>query len=586
MRDIYGQDDPMVRNSIVDIPEGYAESAGNTLYSWLGSIWRSVHKGEGMIRGLQGARGIRLAQLYLDILEAAKLQDRNGAPVFHRELWHPISVRRSQRNRAQENMLSIGGEGVIGAQPEGSVYGEGTVLQMGLMANHADYVTYPIGGNIVGMASSIVDNIINPTVVLNADTGDGGDFAFRNNTIIFRESDDPLADGSPFERYDIPGESDDPEDADMEAILWASDVLFDKNYIADHLSYPLGLSAPSSAIVKRIINAAWSSVASGLTPELIRTLMAAMLNIPVIQNERETVVSITETDDAKEVETDMGMYRVCKRATLVKGLHPGSVLSRGDLLDESLRVYPYLNLLREETPSVRSDSGSGSESGGGSSGPVAEPEYATGFSVPLKMDIPSVILPPDILRVRTEYGVYAMWGTTRVKRDPSGSGRLYFDVGGTDGDREAFWKGVWESAEKAGVSMESLIGQEGSEISPAEFMLRNLVGANTIFAVIDRSQLENPSLMRDPMFFGTLTSVVPSAIRLFLVEHQPVGKDDRMDLGSSMERALVSASAPAVVETFDAVALPGLEGRGASYGDRVGFRFVRPAPAKKRAVRE
>ena len=104
MDNIYSQDE-LSRNSIVELPEGFAEKSGDTLYSWLGSLWRSVHMGDGMVRGLQKARGIRLAQLYLDILEAAKLQDRNGMPVFHRELWHPIVLRSSERDTAQENML-------------------------------------------------------------------------------------------------------------------------------------------------------------------------------------------------------------------------------------------------------------------------------------------------------------------------------------------------------------------------------------------------------------------------------------------------------------------------------------------------
>ena len=152
MENIYGQTE-QERNSIVQLPEGYPEKAGNTLYSWLGSLWRGLHKGDGMVRGLQAARGIRLAQMYLNILEAAKLQDRNGAPVFHRELWHPIVVRLSKRDTAQANMLHMGGDDKkIGPQPDGSEYGEGTVFKMGRLANYEDYVTYPVDAEIVGGA--------------------------------------------------------------------------------------------------------------------------------------------------------------------------------------------------------------------------------------------------------------------------------------------------------------------------------------------------------------------------------------------------------------------------------------------------
>ena len=559
MDNIYGQD-ILMRNSIVELPDGFAENAGNTLYSWLGSLWRSVHLGDKMVRGLQKARGIRLAQLYLDILEAAKLQDRNGMPVFHRELWHPIVIRRSDRDKAQENMLNMGDGAVLGPQGEGSVYGEGTVLQMGRLANYKDFVTYPMGDGIVEMASTIVDNIIKPTVVLNrADS----DFEFRNNSIIFRKEADPLAAGSPFEKYDVPGmDPDDPSKSDVEAVMWASDVLIDKNYIAEHLSYPLGANSPSSDVVKRILNAAWSSVASGLTPELFRTLVAAMLNIPVVQNDTETVVDIDVTDEAQVVRTDKGAYRISPKAKLVEGLHSGSVLHRGDLLDESLRVYPLLNV----------------------------PDKDTGFSIPLEQDIPSITLSADMLSAKTEYGIYSMWGKQVVKRSRTSPGEedsphLYFDIGGTESDRNAFWQEAWRRADVSGRSMADIIGPEGSIVSPARFFLDNFVGANTLFVVIDGGQLDDASLLRDPMFFGMLTDVVPSAMRLFLVEHRPVCGDE-MELGDAKESTFLAAALPCEVEHVPEEALPGLEGRGPSYGDYVQMRFTRPAPEKVRVRKE
>ena len=570
MENIYGQD-LLERNSIVAIPDGYATNAGNTLYSWLGSLWRSIHRGDDMVRGLQQARGIRLAQLYLDILEAAKLQDRNGLPVFHRELWHPIVLRLSQRNKAQENMLNIGEEGAdIGPQPSGSVYGEDTVLEMGKLANYENYVTYPLGNNIAGVSASIVDNILNPTVSMEYGKND---FLFRNNSIIFPKENDPLAPGSAFDKVDLPDFVDGKPD--VEVVLWASDVLINKNYLAEHLSYPLGADAPSSDIVKRILNAAWSSLASGLTPELLRTFIAAMLNIPVIQNERETVISIDVSDDEQLVSTDAGVYRVSPRAKLIDSLHSGMVLRRGDLLDESLRVYPFLN-------NIRSADGSG----GSSSSPDGQSAVDTGFSVPLEQDIPSVVLPSDILRVRTKYGIYAMWGLSEVKQYDSDPNHLYFDLGGTEEDVEAFWHDIWDRAESDGKEMKDLIGEKGDKISPAGFFLKNFIGANTLFVVIDRSQLDDISLLRDPMFFGMLNSVVPSAIRLFFVEHRSVDEDEANLDSLSQEATFLAAALPEVDEHVEEAGLPGLVGRGASVGDRVMMRFIRPAPVKVRVRKE
>ena len=565
MENVYGQTEKE-RNSIVELPEGFAEKSGNTLYMWLGSLWRSIHKGDKMIRGLQSARGIRLAQLYLDILEAAKLQDRNGAPVFHRELWHPIVVRLSKRDTAQENMLEVGIDGEVGEQPAGSKYGEGTVFRLGQLANLEDYATYPIDVDIAGGAVSIVDNIVNPTVMMER----GVDFEIRNRSIIFHRDNDPLGEGSRFDRYDVPGTVDDNgnEISDMEAVLWASDVLIDKNYVADHISYALGANAPSSDVVKRIVNAAWSSVASGLTPELIKTLMAALLNIPVIQHEKETVIDIyVEKDDegndvSRIVATDLGTYRISLKARLRRGVIPGATLFRGDLLDESVRIYPFLNRISVEMPE---DSSSSEEDG-------VFVIQGSPFEVPLLEDIPSVTIPPSMIRARTEYGVYAMWDMVEVKKDPQG--RLYFDIGGQDSDVRAFWEDVWKNASESGVSMESVLGPEGTKVSPAAFFLQNLVGANTLFVVVDREQIDDTSMMRNPMFFDMLSAVVPSAIRLFLVEHRSVGDGDIAEMEAASETSSVAAALPMAKD----VAEPS--------GELVSMRFFRPPPAHVRGKRE
>lgn len=558
MENIYGQTESD-RNSIVSLPDGFASDAGDTLYSWLGSLWRGLHKGDDLVKGLQEVRGIRLAQLYINILEAAKLQDRFGAPVFHKELWHPIIVRRSLRNKSQENMLILekDDEKVIGPQ-EDELYGKGTEFKIGRMANFASYVTYPINVKIAGGATTIVDNIINPTVVLK----NGTNFEIRNDSIIFYAENDPLGDNSPFEKYDLPDIID--EEADVEAVLWASDVLIDKNYISDHISYALGANTSSTDVVKRILNAAWSSVTCGLTPELIKTLLAAMMNVPVIQNDEETVVDIeTEFDsDGKEfskiVHTDKSSYRISLKAQIRSNVKVGSVLKRGDLLDETVRIYPFLNV----------DS-------------AYNTEYQTAT---LEEDVPTVVLSPSLIRAKTTYGVYAMWGESKVKQMDNDPGHLYFDIGGTESDVNAFWKDIWDNAEQSGVSMKTILGEVGSSVSPAKFLLKNLVGANTLFVVIDKSQADDMSMVRSPMFFDMLSSVIPSGIRLFLIEHDNV--EDKKTLGGCGETTFLAAALPEISDSVVMSDTMCALDRSPSFAEDVSIRLIRPAPQKTKGRKE
>ena len=57
MENIYGQTE-QERNSSVSLPDGFAGNAGDTLYSWLGSLWRGLHEGDGMVRGLQDRKSV------------------------------------------------------------------------------------------------------------------------------------------------------------------------------------------------------------------------------------------------------------------------------------------------------------------------------------------------------------------------------------------------------------------------------------------------------------------------------------------------------------------------------------------------
>ena len=281
----------------------------------------------------------------------------------------------------------------------------------------------------------------------------------------------------------------------------------------------------------------------------------------------ETVkwISVENDEDgnpvSRIVSTDRGSYRVSLKAKIRKDVVPGAVLVRGDLLDESIRIYPFT----DRVSVVISDDSSSSSSSDGTEMSVSA---TTPYRIPIEEDIPSITIPPSMIRARTEYGLFAMWDVVDVKKDTKE--RLYFDIGGKESDVQAFWEDVWERSEESGVGMESVIGKEGTKLSPAAFFLKNVVGANTLFVVVDRAQVDDASMMRDPMFFDMLSAVVPSAIRLFLVEHRSVGGDDLIDLGGLNETDKVSAALPNAVDVAE------------DRNELVHMRFFRLPPAHVR----
>ena len=572
------------RNSIQDIPSGYIDDASNNLLRFLGSFWMNIHEGRGLIRGLQNVRGIKVAQFYLNLLESLKLQDRNGLPVFHRELWKPLIIRASQKNTAQANILKLGKDVVLGEQESWSKYGEGTELNIGSLASLDNYVTYPVDGDINAIVSNVTNNIINPTVVYNVSSDfPSTDVIYINGSLIFPKDKDPFAENSGFEVYDVVKDVTDESDNDMETVVWASDVLIDKKFISDHMAYALGLTCSSTDVIKRILNAGWDSINCGLTPELFKTLIGAMVNTPVVQSAEETVTNVKVNDDnSKTVKTDKNTYTVYKDAKLRDCINVGTVLKRGDFIDQAIKIYPILVNTSEEKLS-----------------------NTTEYADILKEDVPVISIPRSLVRTRTSNGLSVDWVPTNIlwkngDYDANGHRKLYFDITGPESDVNAFWNDVWDRAEQENIDLDDIFAEceydESSsssnndqpwQIIPAAFFLKNMLGGNTLIVTMDRSQIEDSSLIRDQKFFNLLNDVIPSGMRLFFVEHVSAG--DTHDEYNMEEPEDDTEYATGVVEEVDKYvlddvdedeyayeSLPGMKGKKLpTYEDEIEMKFLR-----------
>jgi hypothetical protein len=537
----------------------------DTLFSWLGSFWDQIYEDPEFIQYIQKARALRISQLYLDLLENLKLHDRENAPVFHRERWHPIILRRSQMGTGSQAMFRLTNDGTLNlGEQKNPVYPSGTVVTLGgVNVDLEGMVVYPLSGEssvLKSVLTCISNNIVDATVVLSA----GRDFAVLDGAIAISKEFDPFTGdhADEFSKFEIV--RDNPDDNDVETVLWACDSMFDRNFLYDNLGYAISLPTESKEVYKRVINAAWNIVASGATPLLVRSLMACICGVPTVKEEGEIVERIVVNDDSndftKQVITNKNVYSFSGYAELRKDVFVGAKLHRFDTLDLAIRVYPFTREL-DRVPLYS--------------------EFVSSMDE-LMEDVPAVDMPDAYFRMDLDAGFSLTWNEVPVYCDGfdrNGNPKLRFDLEGSKEDNDIFWSDVQKAYEETGQNMMTCLGtvQDGiiveagkivGSVSPLRFFFENLVGANTLVITVRTDTLADDAPLYDPKFFGVLRESIPSYIRLYVIEHGSVG-DETVDLAEVYDDADLNIQEEEEDE-FDYGVLP----RGPKYHDHVDTKWI------------
>lgn len=491
---------------------------GDTLYRWLGMFWTELYQDRDFMRGAQGGRALLAAQAYLDLLEASALLDRRQAPVLHRERWYPIVVRRSEQGLGEAAALTLGMEPtpVLGPQTD-PAFKAGAEFTLNGAASFAGIVTYPLASAPDHVMTCITDNIAAPKRILVRDR----DFVIQDGALVLRTQDDPFA-----------ADSDFAVDGD-EAVLWGCDVMFDRDYVYEHIGYVFGIRTGSTEYFKRVLNAVWDLTTAGASPALFTSMLAAICGIPVAGRAGEIVEDVCYDGDPVSVNTDIlvitdaDVYRFPPTALIT--VKPGDVLAAGQLMDSALKLYFGVTDVRGGTD--------------------------------LRNDIPVVTLPPGCLKAATDYGLSLGWEPAPIYYagdDSNGNAKLWFPVSGSDRDVASFWNSAWAACESAGTPIEACFAglidgtvsrQQGAvcgSVEPLGFFLRNLIGANTLLVALNVSQLRQGVRQQVlPLFVTLMNATLPAYVRMFLVERRTVPACD-YDFAASTEagqaRSYVSSS--------------------------------------------
>lgn len=489
-----------------EIPATTVIDTTTLLVRWLRTFWTKLYKDKTFLVHLQASRAERVAQLYLDVLENARLLDHKKAPVFHRERWYPIVVRENMRNDAGAAVARLGDGGLLlGADHQTGDDGAfSSPVKIGEHVDRADTVSYAVKDDVKKIMSCVVDDIVEPHVVLR----EGADFKLDRRSIVLRKELDPFSEDSKFPVFEVPETPD--SEATREAVLWACDAMIDKDYVFKHVGYAVGIESESTTENAEFVKTVWDATTDGLNVEHLQQLLGSLCRVPVILEDVEKIESVYRTSESTTVVTDRHAYVLGPDAVLRDAIRTGNSARRGDLLDCSVKIYPFV---------VDAD----------------DVKRYSGFDLDtFKKDVASLAIPGALISGDDSSGFYVEWAEQPVEQvgvDSNGNPRYRFDIGLDEAADARFWEGVWAKYEKLDRSMAECFDSVET-VSPLKFFLRNLVGANTLIVVIDTDRIPEDAPLYNPSFFNALRKLVPAYVRMYFVEYGSV-IDDQDGAGST-----------------------------------------------------
>jgi hypothetical protein len=531
---------------------------GRSVCAGLGAFWLRLYQDRRLISRYCDGSGLQAAQIYLNFVEVAAALGRRSIPVFHRERWLPIVIRRSQQNLGEFQRIKVGQEPtiVMGPQPADTDYLEGQVFKVGRPAYRFGMVGYPTeAAGFVDGITHISDQIASPSTVLTKNT----EFQIQEDTVVFLSEHDPFT-APDYARRTI----EDPVtgETDEELLLWGYHGLQEQNLVRDNFGYAIDLQKDSSPAYWDQTNALWDLRFNGTPLSQFRQAVGEMLGVATIKTDGEVIEEvIAESDGSTSVVTNQRVYKISDLEELRSEAVPGAVFNQGDYLSNTVKLYPRLDPDKFLALNGRTLG-----------------EFLT--------DVPALYLPKGIIgNYSSPIGFIAKWEETEIRYfgdDSNGNPKLRFELGGPAQELDLFWQEIWDRAEADNESLSDFFAsyltspppyfaleQVVGSINPMKFYMQNFLKVNAGCLVVDFQAL--PAYIRSLEILGRLRRLIPAHTFLFIVARQEISEEP-YDMGLETSDTLVKYNGLALSE----VAGDGLEEDALQYGHGpVTIRWIR-----------
>ena len=456
----------------------------------LGTFWSSVFRDQDLVDAVTEAKALSASQLHVTAMEDLSLRDHTELPLYHREHWHPLFIRLSQRNMRRG--LTVGMDSaVIGEQTSSATpYVIGEVFEVGENSDVSKVNTYPFvsmnGCPLVRVLTCICDSITAPKHILTQ----GRDFDVADGILTVRKEQDPFDRGG-YRVVEVEG--------DRVAVLWVCDGEYDTNNVADFLAYPMGFDVESTGTSKRLLSAYWDAVVYGLTPRYLNIMLGALYDIPTAESD-ETVESVEDDGADRIVVTDRRAYRIAK-ARVRNDIGVGTALQAGDFLTKEIKVY---HSFSEAEFAYLADHGAFT--------PAVLPKGDNGR--------PRIVLPAgSVLGVSVPVRIES-FDTSSLRQETDGDALVgaWFPLSEGDGYDSPFWRAVSDPA--AVVDLFSRLPKTGEgTVNPLKTVGYSAL-ANTVVVVTDRQLVDVPYARQ---LFSALQALMPGYASLLTVQQAVSG---------------------------------------------------------------
>ena len=464
---------------------------GTVLYESLGSFWTQIFQERDTLKGYTLSQAEELIQHYYNLLETINSYSVKDVPVFHKEKWFPIAVKKSEYNNIPLLFRAVNDpeKAVFGPQPSNDTYYAGVTFKFGFPKTPVAEVYGIVMPDDLAKFSVICNRVINPSVVFvnDVDVRSNGDILYFNKDIF------SMAEIPKFSLLDETGQpvyyttKEGAKLQDEMVILWAYHAEFDKELLYSNFGYVFELNMKNDQFYKDVLKSSFDLFTGGPTVRNVRSLACSFLGVKPVIETQELVEDIYTQDGYRFVITDKNVYKADDYYNVLPEVIVGSPVYAGDVLFNAAQYFDYVHS-REWWRNAL----------------VPKAAYDSSNNI---TKYPEMAFPPYLF-----VGTYSQ--SLIFKNDfeivtRSSAGVITFPVHGTAADVAEFNKTINLNASEIGDKL-GLASGSSIVLNPLDFLFQNFLKHNTSLIKFNFPSLKETSTFMK--FYNVVKDIFPKHV--------------------------------------------------------------------------